>query len=138
MLKTISLILLFSFSLKAQADCLPVIPMAIGDKTDCPGFLFSPAKELELRTMNEDYKYLKEEVDLYVQQKELYKKELVDQTQIADKEVQKAELWRKQAEDSTLKLTQTQERQGIRDWLLIISGVALTVAAGYAVGEAHK
>lgn len=138
MSKILPLILVCAFSSKALADCSPVTPLNAGDAAPCQGFLFTPAKELQLRLMNEDYKYLKEQTDLYIQQKELYKKELETTQQIADKEAQKAELWRHQAEDSTQKLTQMQDRQGYRDWAFLLSGIALTTLAAWSVGQAHK
>lgn len=140
MLKIMSLILVFAFSSKALADCQPVTPLVTGEKAPCAGFLFSPEKELQLRIMNEDYKYLKEEVNLYIQQKELYKQELDDTQKIADKEAQKAELWRKAAEDSTKKYVEVQEARTMRDWLFLVAGVGLTVAAGWSLGQAagHK
>jgi len=69
---------------------------------------------------------------------ELYKKELQTTEQIVEKEQKKAELWREAAETSTKKYIESEENRGKRDWLFLISGVVLTVAAGYAVGAASK
>ena len=138
MSKITSILLAIVFSSKALADCSPVTPIEAGEVAPCPGFIFSPAKELELRQKNEDYKLLLEQVKIYQQQKDLFKQQLDISDKIVAKEEQKAEIWRTQAEASTQKLIETQERQGTRDWVFLVSGIVLTVAAGYAVGQAHK
>ena len=138
MSKIVSVILAAALSSQAFAECKPVTPIQAGQVAECPGFIFSPAKELELRQMNEDYKFSQEQIKLYLQQKELYKQQLEASEQVADKEAKKAELWRKAAEDNSAKLIKQEEARTTRDWIFLISGVALTVAAGYAVGQAAK
>ena len=136
--KILPLILAFSFTTKALADCKPVTPIQAGEVAPCPGFIFSYEKELQLRQMNEEYKLSQEQIKIYLQQKDLLEKQVDISNKIIEKEEQKSELWKARAVDSTEKLIAYQERQETRDWLLIISGVALTVAAGWAVGQAGK
>lgn len=138
MFKTFTLIVLLTFSSKLLAECKPVVPMKAGEKVECDGYLFSPDKELQLRQMNEDYKLLQEQTKLYIQQKELYKQQVETSEKIIEKTEQKVEVWKKQAEDSTQKLITQDERQGIRDWVFLVSGIGLTALAGWAVGASHK
>jgi CHAT domain-containing protein len=126
------------FANSALACEKPVTPLTQGQQAPCTGFLFSPEKEKQLRLLNEDYQLLLEQSQLYLKQKELYKQELEETDKIVEKEKQKAELWRKVAEDTTLKYTQVQEARGTRDWLFLIGGVVLTIGAGYALGQAAK
>lgn len=127
------------FSTQVQAQCeKPVTPLQKGEQAPCEGFLFSPEKELQLRKQNEEYKLLMEQTKLHIQQIELYKLQLETTATLIEKEQQKAELWRKAAEESTLKLVSSNEHKQSRDLLFILAGVGLTVAAGYAVGQVSK
>lgn len=136
--KSVIILTLFAYSTSVFADCKPVTPLAQGEQAPCTGFLFSPAKERELRLLNEEYQALLESSKLYIQQRDLYKKEVEQTEVIVDKERQKAELWRKIAEDTTLKYTEVEANRGRRDWLFLIGGVVLTIGAGYAIGQAAK
>ncbi len=126
------------FTQSAFACDKPVTPLEKGQQAPCTGFLFSPDKEKQLRLQNQEYKILLEESNLYLQQRDFLKKELEESDKIVTKEREKAELWRKVAEDTTLKYTQVQDNRGTRDWLFLIGGVVLTVGAGYAIGQAAK
>jgi hypothetical protein len=138
MFKIICLVLSFTITWQAFGCEVPVTPLKEGDKSPCTGFLFSPDQEHKLRVQNQDYNNMIEEVKIYLQQKELFQKELGVSQQIIDKEQQKAEIWRKAAEDSTQKLVEKEERQTFRDWLFLLAGVGLTAVAGYAVGQSGK
>lgn len=139
MFKTIALTLALTMSARAVACDVPVTPLNQGDKAPCTGYLFSPEEEQKLRIQNEDYKVLLEESKIYIQEKDTYKKELTDQQEINDKKQKEVDLWKQQADSAIQKYVEQQERQSIRDWVFLISGVLLTVAAGYAVGQAnHK
>lgn len=138
MRKIISIILGASLTASAFAQCPPVTPLEKGDKAPCSGYLFTPEKELELRIKNEEYKILIEQVKLYLQQNEVYKKELQTSEAIIAKEREKAELWRAAAEKSTEKYLKVEEGRTVRDWTFLVSGIVLTVAAGYAVGAANN
>lgn len=132
-------LLVAAYSSYSFAGCLkPVTPINKGDKADCTGFLFSPEKELELRQLREEYKFILEQTSLYIKQKELYQKELKETEEIVSKEREKAELWRKVAEDTTLKYSKLEENRGKRDWLFLAAGVLLTIGSGYALGQASK
>ncbi len=137
--KSVIYLALAAYSTNSFADCVrPVSPITQGEQAPCTGFLFSPQKERELRLLNEEYQMLLEQSKLYIQQRDLYVKELKETDSIVEKERQKAELWRKVAEDTTLKYTEVQDNRGKRDWLFLATGVVLTVAAGWAVGQAGK
>lgn len=138
MSKTLSLILVMAFSTKALADCKPVTPIQAGEVAPCPGYIFSPAKELELRQEHEDYKFSQEQIKLYLQQKETYKQLLEASDKIAEKEATKAELWRKAAEDSTTQYVKLEEARTTRDYMFLVAGIGLTVLSGWALGQASK
>ena len=131
------LLTLTLISSNVLADCeKPVITLTQGQQAPCKGFLFSPQKEQEVRMLNEDYTLLQQELTLKNKQIDLYKKDISDVDFMIQKERDKSELWRKAAEDSTKQLVDIKEGQGRRDWLMIFAGIALTVGAGYAVGQA--
>lgn len=131
----ISFILGISFTSNAFADCKPVTPLEKGEKAPCAGFLFTPEKELELRIRNEEYKLLIEQTKIYIQQIDLYKKELETADKIVNKEQEKAELWRAAAEKATQKYVTLEESRTVRDWVFLVSGVGLTVLAGWSLGQ---
>lgn len=138
MFKTLSLILIMTFSTKVLADCKPVTPIQAGEVAPCTGYIFTPAKELELRQMNEDYKFSQEQIKLYLQQKELYKQELEVSNKIAEKEAAKAEIWRQAAEDSTTQYVKLEEARTTRDYLFLLAGIGLTVLSAWSIGQASK
>lgn len=108
------------------------------EKAPCDGYLFSPEKELELRLLDTEYKYLKKELEVKNNLLELYKTNDETTWQIIEKERQKSELWRGVAEKNTLTLVGMQEKRGQRDWLFFVGGILCTVAAGYALGQVVK
>lgn len=132
-------LILISSLISAQVYACPgpVTPLQKGEQAPCFGYLFSPEKELQLRIRNEEYKLLLEQSKLYLNQKDLLIKELEITEKIADKERQKAELWRNLAEKTTAKYIESQDSKGARDWIMLLTGVGLTVAAGWAVGQAN-
>lgn len=138
MFKILSSILIFLFTSKVLADCKPVTPIKTGEVAPCPGFIFSPEKELQLRQMNEDYKLTKQQIKIYLIQKENYRKELEVTDTIIRKEEQKTRLWQLKAEDSTAKLVKIQEQQNYRDWIFMSFGVALTLGTGYVINKTSE
>lgn len=117
----------------------PVFHLLPNQGAPCEGYLFSPEKEKELRLMNEDYTFLKQELDLREKQVDKLQKSVTLLEEVNDKEQQKAELWRAKAEDSTKKYMESEDGRGRRDLLFLIGGVVLTCAAGWAIGQAaHK
>lgn len=143
MKKILSLLLTISLVVPVQAfgECnKPVVTLNQGEAAPCKGFLFTPAQEQQVRLIDEDYKLLQQKLELKDKQIDLFKKDVSTVDFMIQKEQDKAELWRKAAEDSTKQLVEVKEGQGKRDWLMILAGVALTIGAGYAVGQAanHK
>lgn len=138
--KTLTILLSFAiFTQTAYSNCSqPVSYVLIGKPAPCTGYLFSPEKEQQLRIEDEEYKYNLQLLQVKDEQITLYKQEVSDLRDTTNKEQQKAELWRKSAEDTSAKYVASQERQGTRDLIFTVLGVLLTVAAGYAVGAAHK
>lgn len=116
----------------------PVSVLNKGDEAPCKGFLFSPEKESEIRETNMKYRLLMEETKLHIQRSELWKNQAELSDKIAEKEAQKAELWRGKAYEMTEKYMEAEDNRGKRDLFFLIGGVILTVAAGYAVGQASK
>lgn len=137
MKRIISLLIAFSFSVSTTfGECgKPVITLNEGEKAPCKGFLFSPAKEQEIRLLDEDYNLLKQEVELKNKTIELLKKDISSVDFMIKKEQEKSELWRSAAELSTKNLVQIQDSKGNRDLLMILTGVLITVGAGYALGQ---
>lgn len=138
MQKVIATLLSLGITTGAFADCKPVTPLELGEAAPCRGYLFTPEKELELRIKNEDYKLLMEQTKLYIQQIDLYKRELGTTEKIVDKEREKAELWRHAAESATEKYVKLEESRTTRDWVFLVSGIGLTVLSGWAIGQAAK
>lgn len=127
----------FTWSGLAYAQCpKPVTLLQPKEPAPCRGYLFSPEKEMELRLLNEDHKFLTQKLKLREQQLELLLQESKNLDSIAAMERQKAEMWRNAAEQSTLRLLEKEEKQASRDWFHVLGGVALTVLAGWAIGQA--
>jgi hypothetical protein len=136
---TYSLISMLLYGQLAYADCSkPVTFLPNGTPAPCDGFLFTPEKERELRLINEDNKYLKQESELKDKLIDNYRTQVDTLDKIAEKERQKSELWQNRAETITEKYVAEENNRGFRDWLFLIGGVVLTVGAGYAVGQASK
>ena len=139
MKKVLSLLLTISLATPVYAECNKQVTLLNeGTPAPCRGYLFTPEKEAEVRLMNEDFKLTQQELQLKDKKIELLVKDIKDTEFIIKREQEQAELWRKMAEDSTLKLIKTDENRGRRDWLMMLLGVAVTVGAGYAVGQASK
>ena len=141
-MKIITLLLTLSLILPqntAAATCeKPVTLLNEGASAPCRGYLFTPEKELEVRIVNEDYKILQKEIEFKDLQIGKLQKSLNESDKIIELEVQKAELWRNRAEDSTKKLIESEDGRGTRDFWMVVLGVALTVGAGFAIGQAAK
>lgn len=117
----------------------PVFHLLPNEAAPCEGYLFSPEKEHELRLMNEDYKFIQQELDLRQKQVDKLQQSVTLLEDVTKKEQDKAELWRAKAEDSTKKYMESEDGRGRRDLIFLIGGVVLTCAAAWAVGQvAHK
>lgn len=140
MQKVISLItsiVLTSSALAAECP-KPVQYVLENEKVNCTGYLFSPAKEAEMRFKNEDYKALLEQTKLYLEQIDNLKQQVATIEKIAEKEKQKAELWRSSAEQTTERYISLQERTNFRDYVFLVSGVGLTVLAAWSLGQVNN
>jgi hypothetical protein len=127
------------FSNVVLASCLnPVQYLTKGAIANCDGFLFSIEKEQELRLIKEDYKLLKIENEALKHKDDLYSKQLEISDQIAQKEAQKAELWRQRAEDITLKYVTVENNKPNRDYMFFGLGIITTILTGYVWGLSHK
>lgn len=116
----------------------PVQALKEGQKSPCTGYLFSPEKEKEVRITVQETELKEAEIELQKQKIKLLKENEQYFKDIASKEAEKAELWRNRAEESTKKLVEKQEDNETRDWFLIATGILVTVAAGFAVGQASN
>ena len=136
----IALVLILGLSKTAVAGSCsqPVTYVLVNTPAPCTGYLFSPDKEAELRLEHEKYTLDLQIISLKDQELGLYKQQVTDLQEAVKLEQQKAELWRKNAEESMLKLNTVIERQGWRDYLFLGLGIGLTALAGWAVGQAHK
>jgi len=137
------LVLTLIFSLicpvNSLASCTkPVQELQEGQKAPCRGYLFSPTKEQYVRIQVEDNALLKKEIELKDLKVTILYEDMGKSNEIVNKEREKTELWRLRAEDSTKKLIESEDGRGSRDFLMVILGVALTVGAGFAIGQAAK
>lgn len=140
MFKVISGILTLTMTGQAfAASCTqPVYALSTGQASPCDGYLFSVAKEAELRLMDQDYTLLKDEDAIKDKQLTLYKQEVTDLDTAVDKQKQEIQLWQKASEDATQKYVTLEERAAWRDYLMLGLGVGLTIGAAYAVGAASR
>lgn len=138
--KVLATILAFALSGQAVAEeCqAPVTVIQSGQASPCDGFIFSKQKEAEVRYKIIDYDLLTEQSKLYLQQKELYQKALEDSEQISDKETQKSELWRQNAEKATQKLTEQHDSSYTRDLVAFGLGLLTSIATVYALHNVSK
>jgi hypothetical protein len=116
----------------------PVKHLEQGEASPCAGFLFSPEKEIEVRTAILENGLLKSEMSLKDNKISLLEENSKYYQEIVAKESEKAELWRKRAEDSTEKLMGSEENRGKRDLAFLIGGILLTTLAGWSLGQVKK
>lgn len=120
-------------------ECLvPVKAIEEGSPAQCKGFLFSPAKELEVRLMKKDYDLYKLEVETTNAIINRYQKKEFEFEKVIELESKKADLWKTRAEDITLKYVSLEENRGRRDLMFILAGVGLTVLSAWAIGQAAQ
>lgn len=138
MKKLMALIIALSMPVNSfSADCaVPVKKLEEGSQAPCAGYLFSPEKELEVRVKVKEHNLLKDEINSLNGIVERLQKKNLESDKVIELEIQKSELWRVKAEDSTLKYISSEENRTKRDFWMVILGVALTVGAGYAIGQA--
>lgn len=131
-------LVLFSNAALGASCAQPVFHLNPNQAAPCEGYLFSPEKEKQLRLLQETSDFIQQEADLKDKEITLYKQKNVDLEAAEKEEAQKAEIWRKSSEDSTQKLIEADKDRSFRDWAFLATGVVLTVAAAWAVGQAHK
>lgn len=137
MKRLIALILAISLPISSFAECTKSVTLLPeGASAPCKGFLFTPEKELEVRIMTKEFELLEMETKSLNQIVDKQKKKEVEFNKIIDLEQSKTELWKTRAEDITLKYVTVEEKRTTRDFWMVVLGVALTVGAGYAVGQA--
>lgn len=138
MKKWITLLVLISYT-TAYCDCAqPVTHLNQGDIAQCEGYLFTKDQELKVRLTNNDYNFLKQEVDLQTKQLDLYKLNVQLYDDNIQKESQKSELWRVKAEESSKKVTELENGRWLRDGAMIALGIALTCLGAWALGQGYK
>lgn len=139
-LKSFAIILtLLSFSINAIANCSkPVQFLEKGQAAPCEGYLFTKEKELEVRIAVEESKVDKKQIEL----KDLSIKALNDSLSISDKiaekEREKAELWRTRAIDVTKEYTKSKRNSTLKAVGLVLAGVALTLGSAWAVKQVGR
>jgi hypothetical protein len=112
--------------------------LKVGEVAPCTGYLFSPEKELQVRTQVEENKLLKEEVKLQSSKVELLKDINSHLDEVSKKQQQKADLWENRAEKATQELIKQQQNRQQRDLLFLTAGVLLTVGSAYVLGQISK
>lgn len=138
-MKILASILIALLPLQTLAECVkPVQYLQSGDRATCTGYLFSPAKELELRIKNEEYKLLTEQTRLYIQQLEFYKKELEVNDKLIKKQEEKTELWRTATETYSDKYLQLKEKQQSQEYYFFGAGVLATLLTTLSVAQLTK
>lgn len=123
----------------AWADCSsPVTLLEKDQSAPCRGYLFTPEKEKQVRGLNEDYKLLQEELTIKDKQLELYKLQVQSLYQAAELSEKKSSLWQTKAQEAVERTVSIEQSRQTRDLLFVLGGVALTVLAGWAIGQVSK
>lgn len=133
---TILLISCFYGNMLIAAECDPVTHLNVNDKSPCEGYLFTPAKEQEVRTQIEQCKIDQQELAITKQNGTTLQSDVATCQAAVKEEQSKAELWRTKAEDSTKKYIDEADSEGEHNLLYMLGGVLLTLAAGFALGQA--
>lgn len=115
----------------------PVSLLQEGAAAPCRGYLFSPDKELQVRTDKQDSLLVKQELDNLNQTVERLNKELSESNKIIDDRTQQAELWRVRAIESTKELTAANDGRQSRDLLFIGLGVVITILSAWAYKQVN-
>ena len=106
-----------------------------GQPAPCAGFLFSPDKELEVRTKVQQYDNMQQESDIKDKQIQLYQSNAQIYEEVAKKQQQEVELYRKKAEDSTEKYIAAENSVGLRDALFFGLGVTSILFGAWVVKQ---
>lgn len=118
--------------LSALADCPNAVALNVGDKvTDCPRIGLSLDYDRQVRKDLVDGDYNKQIVD---QQKKIIDLKDLQIKQMSDQ----AELWRTEALREREVLNRERDKTNWGLWGGLIGGIALTVMAGWAIGQASR
>lgn len=107
----------------ADVCAQPVQPLNMGQSAPCTGFLFSPAKEKQVRLINDDYSFTKQEVDVLSKQKVFLQSQLNDLQGVVNDQKKEINIWRLDDINNSQKLVKVEEGRGTRDALFFGGGV---------------
>lgn len=125
----------------ALADDLcadPVSPLSKGAPSPCTGFLFSPSKEHQVRLINDDYDFMKQEVDNLGKQKVFLQGQLNDLQGVVDDQKKEINIWRTDDINNSQKLVKAEEGRGTRDALFLGGGVVITLILSIIMNNLRK
>ena len=134
--------MLFSLILSTaliSAPCQrPVTYLAIGEPAPCNGFLFSTEKELELRLMKETFEYLEQRNQLLDTQVSLLNKKINSYEDLLAVENKKTEIWKAEYEKTYKELKKQETSSKFKEYVLVLTGVLITVGSGWALGQVNN
>lgn len=138
MKKIVALLICLSLPLQSfGSECsVPVKLLEQGSLSPCRGYLFSPEKELEVRIKLQEHSLLQSEIATLTKIVDRLKLKDEESNKILELEIRKTELWKTRAEDITSKYVGLQEGSHKKDMGLVLLGVAITVFAGWSMGQA--
>ncbi len=116
------------------ADCTqPVTTIYADEAAKCDGFLFSRAKEQEVRAKIDAFTQRNQEFDLSTQENVFLRKEIKDLHVAITDEQQKSKDWQKEAVTYTKKYEALESSRTTRDLIFFGLGVGLTVVGGVGI-----
>lgn len=120
-------------------DCAsPVVPISKGAVASCTGFLFSPSKEQQVRLVNDDYDFMKQQVDILSKQKAFTQGQVDDLQSAVDSQKKEINLWRTDDINNSQKLIKAEEGRGTRDALFLGGGVLITLILSIVANNLRK
>jgi len=131
----INIILMFCLVYPTRLFSQEVVYLEKGQVTPFTGYLFTPAKEQQLRLLSIEYKLLSEELIIKDKLISKLKLELEYSDLIVGKERDKADMWRKYAEESASKYINYNDSRETRDYIFFGLGILTTIAAAYVVSQ---
>ncbi len=113
------------------ADCdKPVTALRAGESAPCDGFLFTRAKEGDVRFAKEQADLKFKELDLAISQLTKTNQEVENFKKALDLETEKTEAWQEVAERYSAKYEKAEAGQMTHDILIFSAGIAFTVVVG--------
>lgn len=132
----LSLLIILAFPLHAS-DCKEVKSIKQGEVSSCSGIIFPEEQVRKMTEIEMSYELLLKQVELTDQKEALLNMQIEYSDKIAEKEATKATIWRDKAVTMTEKYMEVEGNRGFRDWVLLLTGVGITVLSGYALGAAR-